>query len=654
MEEREYCHNVIIGTAGHVDHGKSSVIRCLTGVDPDRLPGEKKQGITIELGFASLDLPDGTKAGIVDVPGHEKFIKNMLAGAGGVDLCLLVVAADEGVMPQTLEHLEIMSLLHIKQGIIVLNKIDLVEEDFQELAAEDVREACRGTFLEGAPLVPVSTVTKAGIEELKELIFSEIQKLPPKDISLPYRQAIDRVFTLSGFGTIVTGTVITGQVHKEDEVMVYPEERRLRVRNIQVHNKDTDRAVAGQRAALNLAQVGKKDLDRGAILAQPGSLMISPQVLAAVKILPRSTQKLKSGQEVHFHSGSAEQLVRVRVYGNEESARELSPGETGFVQLNAGEDMAHNAGDYFVLRFFSPLFTMGGGTILDACPPPTHFPVEDRLTLLRACLEGDPYQQAKNRLLYAIATGSQELQDLATEAARVGFTTLPADWLSQAIAELLEAGEICALGTDGIYYLSLPYYEAMKAEMRTLLHEFHANNPLKAGMREEEVLPKLWPLADPLPASLCCQQFIKDGLIKKSRNQYYALPDFEVVLTPADQAAEAKILKAYQDAGFTPDIWETLEAEIPRLPLLVENLQEQGQLYMLDKTTYLHQDGWAQAWAWVEKKIQEDGSVKLGDFRDYLGTSRKYAILILEQMDRRGLTRLKGEARVFGRGYVNS
>ena len=296
--------HIIIGTAGHVDHGKSCLIKALTGIDPDRLKEEKKRGITIELGFAWLDLPDGGKAGIVDVPGHERFVHNMLAGAGGVDLALLIVAADEGVMPQTREHLDILQLLEVKQGILVVTKKDLVDPDWLELAEEDIREEVKGTFLEKAPLFAVSSYTGEGIDELRQEIFHQIEGLSGKDDEAPMRQAIDRVFTMGGFGTVVTGTMLEGQVHVGNTLTLYPENEDVRVRSIQVHGEDKEAAYAGQRAAINLAQVSRQDVERGNVLAAPGSMDVSSLLDVRIDMLKDSPYELKNKSRVHFHHGA--------------------------------------------------------------------------------------------------------------------------------------------------------------------------------------------------------------------------------------------------------------------------------------------------------------------------------------------------------------
>ena len=350
-------NHVIIGTAGHVDHGKTCLIKALTGIDTDRLAEEKKRGITIELGFANLQLPGGITAGIVDVPGHEKFIKNMLAGAGGIDIAMLIVAADEGVMPQTREHLSILSLLDIPQGVIVITKCDTVEEDWAELVKEDVAEAVKGTFLEGAPMVCVSAFTGQGLDELRDLLAEMAKKAKGKDLSRPFRLPADRVFTLGGFGTVITGTLIEGTLHEGDEIMLYPSGIMTRARSIQVHSHDVKEAYGGQRVAVNLAGVKKEDVPRGEVAAAPGSMTPSMMLDVRLSCLKETGREIKNNSRLHLYHGAREILCKVVLMDREV----LMPGEECFAQLRLEENITAKRGDRFVVRFYSPLETVGGG-----------------------------------------------------------------------------------------------------------------------------------------------------------------------------------------------------------------------------------------------------------------------------------------------------
>ena len=356
--------HVIIGTAGHVDHGKTLLVKALTGIDTDRLVEEKKRGITIELGFAHLDFDDGTQAGIVDVPGHEKFIKNMLAGAGGIDLAMLVVAADEGFMPQTVEHLGILQLLGIREGVVVITKTDMVDGEWVEMVKEDVKEQVRGTFLEGKPIYPVSAYTGEGIRELREALKALVAQVQEKSLRTPFRLPIDRVFSVDGFGTVVTGTLIEGAVTVGDDAAIMPDGLECRVRNLQVHGSDVKTAYAGQRVAMNLAGVKKTDITRGDTIAKPGSMRVSLMLDVRLQNLKNSQRTIVNGSQVHLYHGSAVRLAKVVLLERDA----LQPGESAYAQLRMTEEIATRQGDRFVIRFYSPLETIGGGVILDDHP----------------------------------------------------------------------------------------------------------------------------------------------------------------------------------------------------------------------------------------------------------------------------------------------
>ena len=356
--------HVIIGTAGHVDHGKTLLVKALTGIDTDRLVEEKKRGITIELGFAHLDFDDGTQAGIVDVPGHEKFIKNMLAGAGGIDLAMLVVAADEGFMPQTVEHLGILSLLGIQEGLVVITKADMVDPEWVEMVKDDVAAQVEGTFLEGKPIMTCSAYTGQGIPELREALKQLVHKAAEKNLRTPFRLPIDRVFSVDGFGTVVTGTLIEGSVSEGDMAEILPTGVEARVRNLQVHGKDVETAFAGQRVAVNLAGVRKADLTRGDTIAKPGSVKTSLMLDVRLQDLKNSQRTILNNSQVHLYHGSTVRLAKVVLLDRDA----LQPGESCYAQLRLSKALAARQGDRFVLRFYSPLETIGGGVILDEHP----------------------------------------------------------------------------------------------------------------------------------------------------------------------------------------------------------------------------------------------------------------------------------------------
>ncbi|MFA5112621.1 MAG: selenocysteine-specific translation elongation factor, partial [Desulfobaccales bacterium] len=355
---------IILGTAGHIDHGKSALIKALTGTDPDRLKEEKLRGITIELGFAELQLPGGQHLGIVDVPGHERFVRHMVAGATGMDLVALVIAADEGVMPQTREHLEICQLLKVKQGLVVLTKVDLVEDDWLELVEEEVREALKGTFLEGAPILPFSAVTGFGKDELLKALGELADQVPPKPVSGIFRLPIDRVFTIKGFGTVVTGTAISGSLKVADAVTIYPPGFKAKVRGLQVHGQSVERALAGNRTAINLQGLEKEELDRGMVVAPTGAMVASRRLDAFLEILSSAPRPLKHRQAVRLHTGTSERVAMPLIL----DADDMPPGASGYVQFFLREPLALKPGDRLVIRSFSPAFTWGGGQVLHVNP----------------------------------------------------------------------------------------------------------------------------------------------------------------------------------------------------------------------------------------------------------------------------------------------
>mgnify|MGYP000137387472 CR=1 FL=1 len=474
----------IIGTAGHVDHGKTVLTKALTGMDTDRLAEEKCRGITIDLGFAHLDWPDGTQAGIVDVPGHEKFIKNMLAGAGGIDLALLVVAADEGVMPQTVEHLDILSLLGIRDGIVVLTKADLADADWLEMIRKQVQELVRGTFLEGAPILPVSAVTGSGIPELNEQLHSLVLHTKEKSTLAPFRLPIDRVFSVDGFGTVVTGTLTEGVIRVGDPVELTPSGLTSRVRNIQVHGQNTETAYAGQRAALNLPSLKKEELHRGDAAVKPGSVRPSRMLDVRLRCLPDAHRTILSGSQVHLYHGASVRLAKAVLLDRDE----LPPGAQCFAQLRLTEPLAARQGDRFVIRFYSPLETIGGGVVLDPCPPrrKRYDPAVLESLLVRE--QGSDRQ----RLLQAVAGFGVRLPNAGELA---GVSGLDVAAVPPIIAELVSCGQL-AEPLPG-RYVTAAALDDLWPRCREILDAYHRKFPLHAGIPAAELRQKLFRKAEP-------------------------------------------------------------------------------------------------------------------------------------------------------------
>ncbi len=632
-------NNVIVGTAGHVDHGKTSLIKALTGINADRLKEEQKRGITIELGFADMRTPDGTDIGIIDVPGHEKFIKNMLAGIGGIDMVLLVVAADEGVMPQTVEHLDIMHLLNIKKGIIVITKTDTVEPGFVELVEEDIREAVKGTFLEKAPVRADSAVTGEGIDEQRQLIYDYAKETGNRNNNPALlRIPVDRVFTISGFGTVVTGTLTEGMIKTGQEIMVYPQGLSAKVRNLQVHGQMVDAAYAGQRTAVNLQNVKKEELSRGNVLAACGSL--EPSLMADVKLcmLADSKRTIKNGGRLHFYYGSEEALCKAVLFETEQ----LEPGKNCYAQLRFEKPVVLKQGDPFVVRYYSPLETIGGGIVLNPNAPKHKSTDSEIAAALKVRENGDDTSQLEQ----LIKDGSVSFTPLNSIAGQLGLAD---EEVQEHVKKLLFAGKAVKLA-DNIYVHSV-YTDMLAAKATGLLNEYHAKNPLLAGMLKEEFKNKLAGAAK-IKNTKCLEAIIRfladTGAVKTGINSVSA-PDFKVVYSKAQLKAMEKLKQYYEDCGCeVPELDEALKdfANKQEGRHLLLAMEAEGILTRLNGNSYISADVLAKIIETIKSGLAENGSITLAEVRDKLGTSRKYALQILEYCDRIKLTRLDGESRV--------
>ena len=634
--------HVIIGTAGHVDHGKTLLVKALTGIDTDRLVEEKKRGITIELGFAHLDFDDGTQAGIVDVPGHEKFIKNMLAGAGGIDLAMLVVAADEGFMPQTVEHLGILSLLGIQDGLVVITKCDMADPEWVEMVKEDVRTHVEGTFLEGKPVFTVSAYTGRGIPELRQALKELVQKAAEKNMRTPFRLPIDRVFSVDGFGTVVTGTLIEGSVSNGDMAEILPGGVQARVRNLQVHDRDVETAYAGQRVAINLAGVKKADLGRGDVIARPGSVRTSLMLDARLQNLKNSQRTILSGSQVHLYHGSAVRLCKVVLLDRDA----LQPGESCYAQLRLTEEIAAKRGDRFVIRFYSPLETIGGGVVLDDLP--RRHKRGDQAVLealaIRESGSGD------DQLVQLVAEHGHSLPTLEKLAAP---QNLDREELGRSLEELTSAGKV--LQPLPGRYLAASVFDAIWDSCRGLLEQYHRQNPLHAGMKVAELRQKLLKNTDQAVADAILAALAREGKIKAVADRY-ALADFAVHLTKRQSAIREKLLQTYRKAGLeVPGLDEVIAsfppAEQGDCRQVVESLVSGGGLVMLTPQLCLHSQVYAQVCDKTRDFMAEHQELTLAEFRDLLGTSRKYALAVLEYYDKNKILKKDGDVRRLGTGF---
>ena len=633
--------HVIVGTAGHIDHGKSALVLALTGTDPDRWEEEKRRGITIDLGFAHLDLGEDLRIGFIDVPGHERFVKNMLAGVGGIDLVMLVVAGDESIKPQTREHFDICQLVGIRQGLIVITKSDLVEREVLDLVRLEVQEFVAGSFLAGAPMVAVSARTGEGLEELKNELRRLSLKTPPKPVDLPFRLPIDRSFVIKGFGAVVTGTLITGTVEKEAEVEIFPSGKRARVRGIEVYNAPADRATAGQRTALNLAGMDARQITRGMVLAAPGLFQPTTSLDCTLSILP-GARSLKNHAPVHFHCGTAEMLARVVVL----EGKEMKPGATSFVQLRLSGPGLFVPGDRFIIRQFSPVTTIGGGMVLDNAPT-KHRPSDpSTLESLRILEHGEP--EARLELLAQQAGEATP----AALAARTGWK--PADILR--VAKSLETQKrLVLLGQPPSLLVPAAHFERLAKLLLEQLEKFHAANPLVAGLPKEDLRSKLSSAgaAHPIPSpglfNALLQALMAQGKIDV-QGEMVRLGGRTIQLSAEEIAARDQIAAAFEKAGLAvpsaPEVLANLRLDRARAEKLLRILLKENVLHKVTEDLIFHQSALRELRAILARRKARNNRLSVPDFKALTGLSRKYAIPLLEYLDRERVTRREGEVRI--------
>jgi selenocysteine-specific elongation factor len=627
---------VIVGTAGHIDHGKSSLVEALTGTHPDRLAEEKRRGITIDLGFAFLE-ENGVKFGLVDVPGHERFISNMLAGAAGIDLVLLVIAADESIKPQTREHFDICRLLGVTRGVVALTKSDLVDADMLGLVRLEVEEYLRGSFLERAPIVPVSAKTGAGLTELKRALKDAASEISGKDAARYFRLPIDRAFAMKGFGTVVTGTLVSGSISAENEVELFPGGKRLRVRGVQSGGKSVERAIAGQRTAVNLAGIDHAHVRRGMTLAVPGRFRTTRRVDARLTLLP-SGRKLKHRAQVHFHAGTSETIAEIFLYG--ENA--LSPGQSSFVDLRLQNEVLLLPGDRFIVRQFSPVITIGGGVVLDPLARRPTLRDAGRVAFLNTWEGGKPEE-----LLHAMT--ERALLGLAFDeiAARTG-------WLDGEIREVAQklaaAGKVKVVSAEPLLLLGRKAFDEVRRKITERVERFHRENPLSPGIaredlrasqgrrvREETFRAALDELAGEKKLD------VQGELVKRAGSQ--------ISLQPEEAQAKGEIEKAFAAGGLAvPSVKEVLgklSVEAKRAEKLLQILLRDKSLVRVSAELIFHRDALAQLKVQLAGYKKAKGErISVPSFKDLTGITRKYAIPLLEYLDRERVTRRAGDERV--------
>ena len=635
--------HVIVGTAGHIDHGKSTLVEALTGTHPDRLEEEKRRGITIDLGFAFLDY-GGVRFGFVDVPGHERFVRNMLAGAGGMDLVLLVVAADESVMPQTREHFEICRLLGISRGVIALTKSDLAEPDTQSLARLEVEDLVRGSFLEGAAIVAVSAGARpSGLEELKEQLVRAAESCPPRATSGAFRLPIDRSFAIKGFGTVVTGTLVSGSLAVEDEAELLPAGTRVRVRGLQSGGKKLERAVAGQRTAVNLAGVEHTQVGRGMTLASPGRLTATTRFQARIELL-LSARPMRRRFRAHLHQGSSEAVAVVRVLEPAAEEHAMLPGETRYAELRTAEPMVLLPGDRFVLRQFSPLMTLGGGVVLDIVPSR-----RTRGSGLRQRLEalerGEPAAALEALLADSPRGLSFEQVERRTGWGRAEFEGAVESLVRDGKARLVSGG-----GGDPSLVAPAAAYAALVEKLRAEVQAFHAANPLAEGISKEELRIRLARLAAPAVFRAALSELVSQGQLSLGGDTV-KLKGREISLTPEEARAKELIERAFAKAGLTApsvkEVLETLPVEAARAQKILQMLMREQVLVRVAADLVFHRsalEGVRGVLAGYRKKQGE--RITVPAFKELTGITRKYAIPLLEYLDRERVTRRIGDERL--------
>lgn len=631
--------NIIIGTAGHIDHGKTTLIKALTGRDTDRLKEEKERGISIDLGFTYFDLPSGKRAGIVDVPGHEKFIKNMLAGVGGIDIVILVIAADEGVMPQTKEHLNILKLLQVKRGIIALTKADLVDKEWLDMITEQVGQTVKDTFLEDAPIIPVSSVSRKGLDELVEVIDKLTETGEDRDSISAFRLPIDRVFTVAGFGTIVTGTLLSGSIKEGDKVEIYPSKLESRIRSIQVHEKSVSQASAGQRVAVNIAGVKVEEIKRGDVMAKPGAMKPTMMIDARLEMLKDAPVAIDNRDRLRLYHGTSEVMCRVVLLDREE----LKAGESTFVQLRLEEQISCQKGDRFVIRFYSPMLTIGGGTVLEPNPPKRKRFKEEVIEELSIKEKGEPSEVVEQFLLQ----NSDKFLEKKQIAKQLGMDSESFDKI---LEELIRKDSTVKLRIgEESYFVHKKYLAAAGDELGKLLAQYHSKNPLRAGMSKEEIRSKLFEGVKPKLSDAVFGYFQDTGCIRLE-NQYIAKQDFHVAFTENQGRIRDMLLSKFGENRYNPpklsDILAETKYDKNQVQMVFNALIDMGHLVRLDEDIAFVAEAYSKAIALVKDFIINNGSIQLGQFRDLLGTSRKYAMALLDSFDQAKITKRVEDKRI--------
>mgnify|MGYP001560125595 CR=1 FL=1 len=631
--------HIIIGTAGHIDHGKTALVKALTGRETDTLKEEKDRGISINLGFTFFDLPSGRRAGIIDVPGHEKFIKNMLAGVSSIDIVLMVIAADEGIMPQTREHFEILKLLGVKKGIIVLTKIDMVEEEWLSMVVDDVKEQFKGSFLEEAQMHCVSSKTGQGLAELACEIDTMTEEVAQKDISGHFRLPVDRVFSISGFGTIVTGTVISGEIEEGQTVMIYPSKLMSKIRGIQVHDDQVKTAQAGQRCALNITNVKTKEIDRGDVISIENVMEPSLMVDCRLYYLKSTSKPLVNRQRVRLYHGTSEIICRVIIL----DTQEISPGEEAYVQLRLEKPLTAQRNDRFVIRNYSPMYTIGGGSIIEPLAKKAkrfHNEYIEELKIKESGHSEDIIEKTVEKLSSEFPRISDIIKALGKNEGDV----------KEKLDILVSNQKLMKLeGGDSPVYIHINFLNKRIDALLKLTSDYHKINPLKLGISKEEIKIKVF-------GKSIKQKTYDDlllGLEQKKvinlKSKFICEYGYEIVLTSPQQLERGRIIKAFEEAHYIPPKYEDLldvSKDKKIFKMVFELLLDQEIIFKINEECCLLDDYYVEVKHKVKNYIDENGSITVAQFRDMANSTRKYSLIILEHLDGIKFTKRKDDVRV--------
>jgi selenocysteine-specific elongation factor len=627
--------SVIVGNAGHIDHGKTALVKALTGIDADRLEEEKRRGITIDIGFAHLELPlpsgEILRIGFVDVPGHERFVRNMLAGVGGIDLVLLVIAADESIKPQTREHFDICRLLSVRRGIAVLTKSDLVDRETLDVVRLEVEEFLRNSFLdpEHSSIVAVSSLSGAGLDDLKQALVQAAAEIPARDASALARLPVDRVFTMKGFGVVVTGTLVSGTIRKEDELEVFPSGQRVRVRGIQVHGHAAAQALAGQRTALNLTGVTMQELARGMVLAPPSTFHATSRLDVSLTLLP-SAKPLKDRARVHLHAYTFETIATVALVGQ----KQVLPGETALARLRLAQPTLLLPKDRFIMRQFSPVVTIGGGVVLDGSPISRMPGLEAFLSTL---VEGNPGTILRARIARR-SHGGISITELTAES---GW---PRPLIETHLAALIRDAEIFRIGDRLVH---LPALEALKRSIVSTVASFHEKNPLVGGISKEELRDHAQASSEVFAAAL--EMLVRERKLEVA-GEIVHLPGRGVVMKDEEAESREIIERAFASTGLKvpalKDVLAGLKVDKARAQKIVTLLLRDKILVKISEDLVFHRDALLDLRKCMSSEKAKSPKIDVARFKDMTGVSRKYAIPLLEYLDREHVTRRVGDERL--------